>query len=59
MRGLVLVLLKVEVVDDGGQLRLLGRVAVDADFELTPALVQADEGGLVEGCEALARAGRT
>lgn len=38
---LILVLTEVQVLDDGGKLRLLGGVAVDAEIELTPTLVRA------------------
>lgn len=51
--GLVLGLEKVEVVDDGGELGLFGGVAVDGDFEFTPAFVGASERRLGKGCVVL------
>lgn len=50
MRGFVVRLEEVEVVNDGRQLGLFGRVAVDGDFEFTPTFVGADEGRFSEGC---------
>ena len=49
MRGFVVRLEKVEVVDNGGQLGLFGRVAVDGDFEFSPTFVGANEGRFGEG----------
>jgi hypothetical protein len=48
--GRVLLLLEVEVLDDGGELGLLGRVEVDDDFEFAPSLVAAEEWRIREGC---------
>lgn len=49
MDNIVAVLLEVEILDDGSlDLGLLGGVAVDADFEFTPAFVGAGKRGLVK-----------
>lgn len=48
VRHIVLVLLEVEVLDDGSQLGLLRGVAIDADLELAPTLVLTREGSLGE-----------
>lgn len=50
VRHLILVLLEVEVVDDGSQLGLFRGVEVDANLKLTPTFVRADEGGFGKGC---------
>lgn len=52
VRHIVLVLLEVEVLDDGGQLGLLRGVAIDANLELAPTLILTREGSLGEGYKA-------
>jgi hypothetical protein len=48
VRHIVLVLLEVEVLDDGSQLGLLRGVAIDANLELAPTLILTREGSLGE-----------
>ena len=50
MRHLVLVLGKVEILNDGGQLCLFGGVAVNADFEFTPTFIFTEERSFREAC---------